>query len=81
MSTPDDYLRNHRASQIKVGDVVKVLFRSHRDENGWDNGWVPDMNNAIGFNYTVIEDNGRYGFRLNSPDRCCYPYFVLSIVR
>ena len=81
MSTPDDYLRNHRASQIKVGDSVKVLFRAHIDENGWDNGWTPDMNNAIGFNYTVIEDNGIYGFRLNSPDRCCYPYFVLSIIR
>ena len=81
MSTPKDYLRNHRASQIKVGDFVKVLFRSYCNENGWDNGWTPDMNNAIGFNYTVIEDNGIYGFRLNSPDQCCYPSFVLSIIR
>jgi hypothetical protein len=81
MSTPEDYLQNHNASQIKVGDFVRVLFRSHINENGWDNGWTPDMNNAIGFTYKVIEDNGIYGFRLNSPDRCCYPYFALSIVR
>ena len=81
MSTPEDYLQNHRASQIKVGDFVKVLFRAYRDENGWDNGWVSDMDNAIGHVYQVTEDCDGWGFRLSSPEQFCYPYFVLSIVR
>jgi hypothetical protein len=33
---------------FKVGDQVKITRTAKRDENGWKNGWVAEMDSAVG---------------------------------
>jgi len=66
-------------SKFKIGDKVLVTRMAKTHENGWDNGWVPEMNKLVGkiSKVTEIGDDGR-GIRLE--DYFYYPEFVLEKV-
>ena len=72
-----EYLKKHKASGIKVGDIVKVVRRAESFENGWNDVWEQSMDEAIGQISTVTADDDDGGFELNYD--CFYPYFVLEV--
>ena len=45
-------------SEFKVGDVVRVVKRVEK-ENGWDNQWIPEMDEFIGGEFVVENENFR----------------------
>lgn len=49
-------IEEETASEFKVGDKVRVVRKIER-ENGWKNGWLPEMNIAIntGYVFTISE--------------------------
>jgi RNase P/RNase MRP subunit p29 len=56
--------------EFKVGDRVRVVRKVER-ENGWENGWLPEMNMAINTSYVfTIADISKEGiyFKQNSSD-------------
>ena len=68
---PEDCIRlikqeENKMSKFKVGDRVKVIRKVHQ-ENGWDNGWVCDMDDLIGTHQT-IESINKTGIYFNTRD-------------
>lgn len=57
-------------SKFEVGDKVKVMRKSTRDEIRWN----PLMNRAIGKTYTVLEISYRGDLKLDSKLDTCYNY-------
>jgi hypothetical protein len=49
-------IEEEKMSEFKVGDRVRVVRKVER-ENGWENGWLPDMNIAIntGYVFTIAD--------------------------
>lgn len=88
MSDPNEYLRNHIASGIEIGDKVRVKYACETDESGWLNSWEDCMNDCIGGIFEVIGDGNAFGFDLDVskafPDSAYasygFPYFVLDLV-
>lgn len=77
------YIEGHEASGIKVGDTVKVTRISCSYENGWGDGWAPDMTDFVSEECVVVKDRGVRGFELNLPTGGVsygFPYFVLEKV-
>lgn len=71
---------------IKVGDKVRITRKADSHENGWENNWSFNMNNAIGKIGTIIiihnRDTENYGI-LVSIDNFTdywYPYHILEKV-
>ncbi len=82
---PEDYLKLHNASGLKVGDRVRVTRKAESHELGWRNGWVCTMDNMVGKVGVISIDDGVHGFRLRfSGDESSiplgYPAFVLEKV-
>ena len=42
------YLNKQNEAQFKVGDKVRCIRKAHDCENGWVNGWVEEMDAAVG---------------------------------
>lgn len=66
-----------KATNLKVGDTVKVLRTAKTDEFGWDNAWVSSMNACVGKQFTVYSVDGD-GIGLDDGSHCSYPFFVLE---
>jgi hypothetical protein len=81
MATKEDYLRGHRRSGIKKGDMVKVTRIASDEEQGWDNSWTIVMDKLVGGIYEVTNDGEEYGFSIFDPDHGFefgVPYFILE---
>ena len=62
-------------NDVKEGDCVRVLRKAGKDEEGWGDAWMPDMDNYVGGVYEITEiclD----GIELGSD--YVFPYFVLE---
>ena len=71
------------ATNLKVGDKVKVLRKAKDNELGWNNRWVDDMKNWVGEINEVINFNATSGIRVYSSERkdsWNFPFFVLEKV-
>ena len=63
---------------IKVGDTVKVVRTSPGDTDGWENSWVPSMNDKVGSTISITRFNGARG--IGHTGSYNYPFFVLEKV-
>lgn len=54
------YTKAHRESAIRVGDIVRITYKTMPD--GWRNQWVTDMDDCVGKVGVVIADGGNAGF-------------------
>lgn len=83
------YTMGHNKSGIKVGDTVKILRKAKNRERGWENGWIPEMDMAVGKIGLVVNDKKEIGFDLEVKEVkigknqivLSYPYFVLEKVK
>jgi len=71
------YLENHNNCGLKVGDKVRITRSAKTYENGWQNSWVPGMNNYVGTKSTITIDESESGFYLGGYS---FPHFVLEKV-
>lgn len=62
---------------IKEGDCVRILRKAGKDEEGWGDAWMPDMDNYVGRVYKITEICPD-GIELGS--EYIFPYFVLEKV-
>ena len=70
-----------KATDLKVGDTVRVTRVAKSLEFGWDNSWITAMNASVGKTFTVRTINdGTSGIQLEDSDECNYPFFVLEKV-
>lgn len=67
---------------IKVGDYVRVVRKADSHEDGWNNGWVDDMDNWVGKVFKVNYFNDSAGVRLVNDYSLSrsFPYFALEKV-
>lgn len=42
-------------NDIKEGDCVRILRKAGKDEEGWGDAWMPDMDNYVGRVYKITE--------------------------
>lgn len=82
--TSEDYLKLHNSCGLKVGDKVKVLRAAEDCEQGWSNSWADSMDEYIGSEAYIMDDDSASGFALTPPDPdgfyFLFPYFVLKKV-
>ena len=67
---------------FKVGDEVKIIRKAVKNENGWDNSWVREMDKAVG-QIAKITSLHEGEARLSVPsigDGFYFPLFVLEPV-
>ena len=76
----NNYLELHKASGIKVGDLVEIVDYASSYEHGWNNVWIEDMDYFVGSVQEVTGDMGSAGFMLDITGTAAYPYFVLEKV-
>ena len=69
------YLEGVKKSNIVVGDTVTIMRTAKSHENGWYNGWNPDMDKYVGKTLKVINDDEGRGFGVGTVFR--FPYFIL----
>lgn len=74
---PITYTELQEESGLKVGDMVKVLRRGSKDELGWENVWIEEMDKAIGQVCTIREIT-KNGIRLDQCNSYDFPCFVLE---
>lgn len=76
------YIECQEASGLKVGDKVKVLRIVEDHEDGWTNGWVPEMDSMVGTICTITSINEFGGVSLSGKGRgnWGFPFFVLEKV-
>jgi hypothetical protein len=71
--------------RFKVGDRVKILRKVRTHAQGWQNSWVPYMDEAVGKIGTVVYiHEGKHDVQVQVagvPDIWGYPAFVLRKVR
>lgn len=76
------YLAEHKLSGFKVGDRVIIKMKAESCSRGWNNTWEPEMDDSIGEEGEIIEDNGETGFTIKFNDPALedfdYPYFILE---
>ena len=78
MDSKEAYQVMAKESGIKIGDTVKVLRKAQSKEMGWTGYWPPDMDDAVGNEYTVSAiEIGEYQLD------CLYwfPFFVLEKIK
>lgn len=87
---PEDYLKLHNASGLKVGDRVRVTRKAESHELGWKSGWGSFMDGVIGKSGVITRDGGADGFSVRFPGEGSgdfrryhyhYPSFVLEKVK
>ena len=88
MSTPSlksAYKALAKASPFKIDDTVTVVATATTQQMGWDNCWIPDMDDFVGRTGTVIGTDSGSGvhvvFDSGDPRTCDdnyhFPFFVL----
>lgn len=65
-------------NKFKVGDVVKVI-RKVESQNGWNNSWIDDMDDAIGKVFTIQSIIDKYDVYFKEVDYG-YPTTALKLV-
>ena len=78
MDIEEAYQIMSKESGINIGDTVKVIRKASDYEMGWPTTWNPDMDDAVGNEYTVSAiDIGEYQLD------CLYwfPFFVLEKIK
>lgn len=70
------YELESKASGIEVGNYVKVLFKVPTESRGWDNSWVPSMDDFVGKVFRVNRVDHVNGVNLS--DSYNFPYFCLE---
>lgn len=77
-----DYSAFHKASGLKVGDIVKVVRKAKGDEMGWLGNWFRDKNAFVGKTGKITRDADQCGweidFGLKSSVAYWFPTFVLE---
>lgn len=80
----EDYEYKHEHSGIEIGDIVKVVYKAHEYEGGWNTNWLPEMDAWVGGQYEVVGDEVDGGWTLRDPksgQMWAFPYFSLEIVK
>jgi hypothetical protein len=80
----EDYEYKHEHSGIEIGDIVKVVYKAHEYEGGWNTDWLPDMDAWVGGEFEVVGDEYDGGWTLRDPksgQMWAFPYFSLQIVK
>jgi len=72
------YIENQSKCGLAIGDMVKVVRKSHSGENGWGCNWNLDMDEYVGQVLTITKICGDSGIMLN--DKFKFPYFILEKV-
>jgi hypothetical protein len=69
-------------STLEVGDTVIVTHKVPSHDLGWDNGWTKGMDDAIGWECTVISKPSSQGVRLDDRgEDYNYPLQSVQFVR
>ena len=76
--TSAGYLAFHKASGLKVGDMVKVVRKANDHEMGWGDIWAGYMDDFVDRTYKITGDATWYGWELDN--KCTFPTFVLQKV-
>ena len=86
--TPEEYLQRQAEwvefHNLKPGDTVKVCCKAGDRQDGWQDGFVDEMEVAIGKEFPVygIRD---FGIQVTAPreifDKCNFPFYVLQVVK
>lgn len=74
------YLKEHKASGLKVGDVVRIVRKAKSYEGNWKNTWPDAMDRYVGRTFEIYADHGLSGF-YSSEWSYSFPYFVLEKVQ
>lgn len=90
---PEDYIKNHKASGLVVGDLVHISRAPATREGGWGSVFIDSMQFFVGKTFEIVDDEEEVGFRLknvfddesnrvydNDSNYCLWPYFVLDKV-
>lgn len=71
-------------SPIKIGDVVKIIYKARNREKGWKADWeIPDSIIKKFNQFDVIKKDITYGFTIQGDDEDGYyyaPYFSLEVI-
>jgi len=77
----DLYSKKQENCGLKIGDKVKVIKSADKNDNGWENTWVCEMDDMIDRYYKILNFDGSYGVQLRDPRHTRsfhFPYFVLE---
>jgi len=79
-----EYVENHKASGLSIGDEVRIVRKAESKEGGWEDVWVKEMDKFIGKVGRIKDDYGGYGFLVELHDEdtrsFTFPYFCLEKV-
>ena len=64
-------------NKFKIGDKVRVIRIAKSRENGWDNSWVPGMNDYVGRVFKILKKDTGKGVCLGD-EHWNFPEFVLE---
>ena len=71
------YLKGHKKSGLKVGDIVTVIKKAETNEQGWADVWINDMDNYVGKSGYISDDKKYKGFYvIFTNNSFVFPYFV-----
>ena len=77
MDKYEAYRTLQEACEFREGDKVLITHKVKAKYLGWENGWAPIMNRALGKVYTVAEQPfNNLGVLMKEDDKS-YPWFCL----
>ena len=80
-----EYLEDAKKFGARIGDKVTVIcsYPNPRHANGWENGWISEMNQYIGRSGTLINirEEGHYIDFGPNDHTYGFPWFSLAFVR
>lgn len=76
------YLRESKEFGLRPGDRVKCVRTAKRRERGWPNTWTPEMNAAVGKEFTVqdVDGTGQVYLDWGANSWLGWPFFVFERV-
>lgn len=81
--TNEEYVKMQKmwlkSTGVEPGSWVKVTRKAKTGESGWDNMWLPEMDEDVGKILQVNGDCGAKGISLSLPHtKMSFPFFVLE---
>ena len=70
-----------KENNIKINDKIKIIMKSFKNDNGWNNNWIDEMDSYIGKIGIINEINDNNIFIIFDDNRgFSFPYHVLEKV-
>lgn len=77
-----EFLGFHNASELRIGDCVRITRKAEDHEMGWCSNWFPVMNKLVGNTYTIVGNGKELGWVISDNNNITWhvPDFILQKV-